>query len=321
MSNEERKPDNSAVTEVLVREIQNIDENAFPQLKSIGENGRLYFHAYFFQNCFVSAVVLLILKVRAKVNIPAEQYPYVNFVGKLLGPGGKTLRGIQDETRTKMAILGAGSLRDEAKEKELLSSGDPKYQHLKQSLHLQIDALAPPAEAYYNISHALAQVRRVMLPVCDIDSSGTPAPPWAAGQGTPTRGSPGGRGGRGRGFVNQASYVAAMNFNNPVPSPTGPPMRGRGGNRGRGWASCPPPVNGNAPQMPPPPPQPMPTAGADCYGNSMEPYSYQGHTGYEQTEYDTTSYEDYSGAYGMFKTRQLSHAKSHQNNLTVKFSI
>lgn len=105
------------------------------------------------------------VKVRSKVNIPTEQYPHINFVGKLLGPGGQTLRQIQDETRTKMAILGTGSLRDENKEKELLSSGDPKYQHLKQPLHLQIDCLAPPAEAYYNISHALAQVRRVMLPV------------------------------------------------------------------------------------------------------------------------------------------------------------
>ncbi len=99
------------------------------------------------------------------MSIPSSQYPSVNFVGKLLGPRGETLRRVQDETHTKMAILGAGSLRDEAKEKELLSSGEAKYQHLKQALHLQIDCLAAPIDAHYNMSHALAQVRRIMTPV------------------------------------------------------------------------------------------------------------------------------------------------------------
>lgn len=105
------------------------------------------------------------VKIRVKVDIPQTQYPTVNFVGKLLGPGGSTLRAVQESTKTKMAILGAGSLRDEAKERELLSNGDPKYQHLKQKLHLQVDSLAPPAEAYYRLSHALAELRKIMLPV------------------------------------------------------------------------------------------------------------------------------------------------------------
>ena len=38
-----------------------------------------------------------------------------NFVGKLLGPKGNTLKRLQEETMTKMAILGRGSMRDKAK--------------------------------------------------------------------------------------------------------------------------------------------------------------------------------------------------------------
>ena len=38
-----------------------------------------------------------------------------NFVGKLLGPGGNTLKRLQEETGCKMAIMGKGSMRDKAK--------------------------------------------------------------------------------------------------------------------------------------------------------------------------------------------------------------
>ena len=50
-----------------------------------------------------------------------------NFVGKLLGPKGNSLKRLQEETITKMAILGRGSFRDKAKEEELRTNPDPKY--------------------------------------------------------------------------------------------------------------------------------------------------------------------------------------------------
>lgn len=40
-----------------------------------------------------------------------------NFVGKLLGPQGNSLKRLQHETGTKMSILGRGSMRDKAKVK------------------------------------------------------------------------------------------------------------------------------------------------------------------------------------------------------------
>jgi len=41
-----------------------------------------------------------------------------NFVGKLLGPKGNSLKRLQEETMTKMAILGRGSMRDKQKVSE-----------------------------------------------------------------------------------------------------------------------------------------------------------------------------------------------------------
>ena len=54
-----------------------------------------------------------------------------NFVGKLLGPKGNSLKRIQEDTLTKMAVLGRGSMRDKDKEEDLRASGDPKYGHLQ----------------------------------------------------------------------------------------------------------------------------------------------------------------------------------------------
>lgn len=43
-----------------------------------------------------------------------------NFVGKLLGPRGNSLKRLQEDTLTKMSILGKGSMRDKEKVKNAL---------------------------------------------------------------------------------------------------------------------------------------------------------------------------------------------------------
>lgn len=46
-----------------------------------------------------------------------------NFVGKLLGPRGNSLKRLQEETLTKMSILGKGSMRDKTKVRPEYVSG------------------------------------------------------------------------------------------------------------------------------------------------------------------------------------------------------
>ena len=87
-----------------------------------------------------------------------------NFVGKLLGPKGNSLKRLQEETLTKMAVLGKGSMRDKVKEEEMRLSKDPKYQHLNEELHVEIVAFAPPAEAHARMSYALTEVRKYLIP-------------------------------------------------------------------------------------------------------------------------------------------------------------
>ena len=65
----------------------------------------------------------------------------------------------------KMAVLGRGSMRDRKKEEELRSSGDSRYAHLFDDLHVEISTFAAPAEAHARIAYALAEVRRFLVPV------------------------------------------------------------------------------------------------------------------------------------------------------------
>jgi hypothetical protein len=116
-----------------------------------------------------------------------------NFVGKLLGPKGNSLKRLQEETMCKMAVLGKGSMRDRkkvcpivdltkllwqtfdlftcfsffffAQEEELRLSGDPRYAHLSEDLHVEISTFSAPAEAHARIAYALAEVRRFLVPV------------------------------------------------------------------------------------------------------------------------------------------------------------
>merc|ERR1740128_975558 len=104
------------------------------------------------------------IRLTVRALIPVREHPKFNFVGKLLGPKGNSMKRLQEETMTKMAVLGRGSMRDKQKEEELRLSADPKYQHLNEDLHVEITAFAPPAEAHARIAYALTEVRKYLIP-------------------------------------------------------------------------------------------------------------------------------------------------------------
>ncbi|XP_077586591.1 KH domain-containing, RNA-binding, signal transduction-associated protein 2 isoform X2 [Stigmatopora nigra] len=104
------------------------------------------------------------IKLSERVLIPVQQYPKFNFVGKLLGPRGNSMKRLQEETGVKMSILGKGSMRDKGKEEELRNSREAKYAHLSHDLHVLIEVFAPPGEAYSRMSHALEEIKKFLVP-------------------------------------------------------------------------------------------------------------------------------------------------------------
>lgn len=200
------------------------------------------------------------VRVKERVLIPVKQYPRFNFVGKILGPQGSTIKRLQEDTGAKISVLGKGSMRDKNKEEELRKGGDPKYAHLGMELHVYIEVFAPIPDCYLRMAHAMDEVKKFLMPVDNVDEmhqdpfmdpgylngsqdmaahgrgappgrgrGGPPPPMGPRGRGMPPRGGGApGRGGPGRGAASRGSSSVGRGG----PPPSGP-TRGGGSTRSR----------------------------------------------------------------------------------------
>lgn len=108
-----------------------------------------------------------IVKLEERVFVPVRQFPKFNFVGKILGPRGNTLKRLQQQTQTRLSVLGRGSMKDKEKEEELRNSEEEKHQHLKDELHVLINVEAPKSEAHARLAGALSELKQLMRPEND----------------------------------------------------------------------------------------------------------------------------------------------------------
>ncbi|XP_063810322.1 KH domain-containing, RNA-binding, signal transduction-associated protein 1 isoform X2 [Pseudophryne corroboree] len=254
------------------------------------------------------------MKLKERILIPVKLYPKFNFVGKILGPQGNTIKRLQEETGAKISVLGKGSMRDKAKAKELRKGGDPKYSHLNMDLHVFIEVFGPPCEAYTRMAHAMEEVKKFLVPdmmddICQEQflelSYLNGAPPEQArgggGRGGPARGRGGPppsaappargragplrplvpRGAPGRGAITRGASVSRNVA--PTPSSRGTPSgRARGGSIQRI-------------SLPPPAPESYDEYG---YEDSYPEQSYEGYEGYYNQSQGDTEYYDYGHGHG-----------------------
>ncbi|CAL9133793.1 unnamed protein product [Musa textilis] len=83
----------------------------------------------------------LIVKKTIRVDIPIDKFPTFNFVGRLLGPRGNSLKRVEANTDCRILIRGRGSIKDPAKEE--MMRGKPGYEHLNEPLHILVEAELP----------------------------------------------------------------------------------------------------------------------------------------------------------------------------------
>jgi protein quaking len=76
-----------------------------------------------------------------RVDIPVDQYPTYNFVGRILGPRGNSLKRVEATTDCRVLIRGRGSIKDPAREE--MMRGKPGYEHLNEPLHILVEAEMP----------------------------------------------------------------------------------------------------------------------------------------------------------------------------------
>jgi len=171
-----------------------------------------------------------VIVLKEKVMIPVAKFPGYNFVGSIIGPGGSILKELQLEVNAKIAIFGQGSLRDKEKEKSLFDSGEEKYQHFKEPLHVLIDIKAPRADAHRRMSVALRRVYTFMDPNAQEQDQGQQFYQGPPGPPPQFDGGYGGGGGRGGGFG--FGGPPRGGFGGPPRGGRGAPGGGRGGPRG-----------------------------------------------------------------------------------------
>merc|ERR1719193_2611181 len=159
------------------------------------------------------------IKISHKVLIPSEYFPGYNFVGKLLGNKGENLKKLCTETNTRMAIMGGGSTRERNKEQELMDSGAPEHQHIREPLHIRVETHGPCKQVWTNMAAAIDALGPYMMPD---ESYVMPTPPQWGGGG-------GGGQGQGQGWGHEAN----MGYGGPMMG-QGRGMRGGGGRGGRG---------------------------------------------------------------------------------------
>eukprot|EP00745_Piridium_sociabile_P023498 TRINITY_DN3665_c0_g1_i2.p1 TRINITY_DN3665_c0_g1~~TRINITY_DN3665_c0_g1_i2.p1 ORF type:complete len:366 (+),score=93.85 TRINITY_DN3665_c0_g1_i2:76-1173(+) len=219
-----------------------------------------------------------------KVRIPIREFPRFNFVGKLLGPKGNTLKRLQEETGCKMAILGKGSMRDKAKEEEMRKEGGKKYSHLTDELHVFVEVQAEMTDAYRRLAHAVSELKKFLVPDANDDIRQQQLQEMMyMGDDARGGGRGGFRGGRG-GPAGRGGPPAPVRGSRGGAAPRGAPSRGgaapvRGGaSRGRGGGGA-----------PPPPPQ---ASGYDDYGYTDS--GYGGSSSYSQQRGggSTAAYDD-----------------------------
>ncbi|KAG5090638.1 hypothetical protein AAZX31_18G050000 [Glycine max] len=104
-----------------------------------------------------------IVKKILRLDIPKDSYPNFNFVGRLLGPRGNSLKRVEATTGCRVFIRGKGSIKD--LDKEELLRGRPGYEHLNDPLHILIEAELPASVVDVRLMQAQEIIQELLKPV------------------------------------------------------------------------------------------------------------------------------------------------------------
>lgn len=104
-----------------------------------------------------------VMKRIIRIDVPVDKYPTFNFVGRLLGPRGNSLKRVESNTGCRVFIRGRGSVRDTDKEEKLRDK--PGYEHLNEPLHVLIEAEQPAHVIEIQLNQAREIIEDLLKPV------------------------------------------------------------------------------------------------------------------------------------------------------------
>lgn len=98
-----------------------------------------------------------------RLDVPVDQFPTYNFVGRLLGPRGNSLKRVEASTQCRVYIRGRGSVKDTVKEDKLRDK--PGYEHLNEPLHVLVEAEFPADIIDNQLKKAVTILEELFKPV------------------------------------------------------------------------------------------------------------------------------------------------------------
>ncbi|KAF8719728.1 hypothetical protein HU200_024481 [Digitaria exilis] len=104
-----------------------------------------------------------VVKKVVRIDIPVDKYPNYNFVGRLLGPRGNSLKRVEATTQCRVYIRGRGSVKDSIKEDKLRDK--PGYEHLNDPLHVLVEAEFSADIVDARLNQAVAILEDLLKPV------------------------------------------------------------------------------------------------------------------------------------------------------------
>lgn len=101
-----------------------------------------------------------IVSKSTKIYVPTEKYPDLNFIGRIIGPRGLTIRELEVDCGCKLYIRGRGSLRDKNKEEKLRSQAS--WEHLNDGLHVLIMVDDTENRAKLKLDRAITEINKLL---------------------------------------------------------------------------------------------------------------------------------------------------------------
>jgi len=96
----------------------------------------------------------------AKVPIPVDEKPDFNWVGRIIGPGGVTLKSLENKSGCKVSLRGKGSVRESE-----VASGvwKPSMDSLKEPLHILITAQDESHRASVRLQKCIDESKKLLV--------------------------------------------------------------------------------------------------------------------------------------------------------------
>jgi protein quaking len=122
---------------------------------------------YGFQNEDTSQLSAETIVKNVKIMIP-ENHPDYNFIGRILGPRGISVRQLEAATGCGILIRGRGSVKNPVREERLRERNAPGFEHLKEPLHVLISTEGnDEAECDAKLEKCKRRIEKLLKPEYD----------------------------------------------------------------------------------------------------------------------------------------------------------